>query len=185
MVIRNKLYKVIDRYIKLLTDRKNKTDNKLTLKSSGGKLKVIAFFKTTGRWPTRKSKSKQERKLASCFENYISKKNRCYDSNFRRLVMASGFRSTNNKRKHNVKGFKIEILEFIEMHGRVPSRLGNIEGENNLHYKLNYYTNKKKDMAFLGKVYKGDKCHRSGILGKYRSIINEALDIDKPLIRLV
>lgn len=100
--------------------------------------------------------------------------------------MATG-RTTNHKRKHDVKGFKKEILQFMETHGRAPMsrRHQTVEGEGCLREKLNRYTLELKDMTFLGEVYGKDKCHRSGIPGKYRKLINESLDVEKPLIRLV
>ena len=74
------------------------------------------------------------------------------------------------------------------MNNRVPTTSRKhelIKGEATLRNRLEYYTKDKNDMTFLGKIYAVDKCHLSGIPAKYRPIINEALDVEKPLIRLV
>ena len=138
------------------------------------------------RWPNRRSKNKAERKLGQVFENFVSKEAASYDSRMRRIAMTTG-RTTNNKRKHNVNGFKEEILDFIKTYGRTPMRYRGetIEGEGSLRSKLDRYTLTLKDMTFLSKVYNADPCHRSGIPSKFRPIINKALETEKPLIRLV
>ena len=101
--------------------------------------------------------------------------------------MSNG-RKVNNKRKNNVQGFKKDILLFVKEHGRVPITHRNneiVEGESLLRHRLDYYTNKCNDMTLLGEVYNLDPCHKSGIPSKYRALINEALSVKKPLIRLV
>lgn len=101
--------------------------------------------------------------------------------------MATG-RTTNNKRKHNVQEFKKDILAFLEEHGRVPVIHRDhelVEGESLLRSRLDYYTREGHDTVLLGKVYDLDPCHKSGIPSKYRALINQALDVEKPLIRLV
>lgn len=152
------------------------------------KNKILNFYVKNGRWPKRTAKSKTESKLGTIFENLVSKESGSYDLQLREIVMSTG-RKSNNKRKHNVKEFKVEIIEFIKENGRVPASNGEyekIEGEATLRGKLDYYTLKaeSKDMTFLGEVYSLDRCHRSGVPSKFRPIINSALDIDKPLIRL-
>lgn len=184
MVVRNKLHGIFDKYRVLLeTNLKKKKGNRLGVSSKG---KVLDFYLKNNRWPSRLSKNNTEKLLGSRFENYVSKESAMYDPHFRRIAMVTG-RATNNKRKHNVEGFKKEILEFVKEHGRAPMsyRDQTIEGEGNLRCKLNRYTLTLKDMTFLGKVYEGDKCHRSGIPSKFRSIINKALNVEKPLIRLI
>lgn len=150
------------------------------------KNKCLDFFLKNNRWPTRLSDSKVERQLAQSFENYIAKTAGSYDRDFRRIAMATG-RKSNYKRRHNVAGFKEEIITFMKKHGRVPtSRSGEvIPGEGTLRNKLDYYTKQGNDMTLLGLVYKEDKCHRSGIPMRFRPLLNEQLDTEKPLIRLV
>jgi len=184
MVVRNKVYGVVEKYRSLLF---KKATNKQLMKGYKSKSRILDFYLKNNRWPSRLSTNKREKQLGVRFENFVSKEAPSYDSNFRRLAMATG-RNTNNKRKHNVRGFKKEILEFVKTNGRVPStsyKYGNSEGEARLRHKLDYYTLDKNDMTFLGKVYEGDKCHRSGIPAKYRALINESLNVDRPLIRLV
>jgi hypothetical protein len=179
MVARNKFYKIIDRYRAFL--KKNST------RSTDNKNKILDFYLKNNRWPYKNSQNEKERKLGLNMENYISKKNGCYDSKLRRIVLVTGRKPT-NKREHDVRGFKTEILEFLKEHGRAPSTSYEyqiIEGEARLGNKLDYYTQKKNDMSLLGKVYAVDKCHKSGIQAKYRKLINESLDVDKPLIRLI
>lgn len=186
MVVRNKLYKIFDRYRSFLKYKKNSNPNKLTSQSNKTKNKILDFYLDKGRWPNRRSKNSFERALGQRFENYLSKESGCYDSSLRRLAMATG-RTTNKKRKHNKKEFKRQILEFIDQYGRTPMAYDSqiIEGEGNLRHKLDYYTLKNNDMSFLSEVYKKDRCHKTGIPGKYRALINKALESDKPLIRLV
>jgi hypothetical protein len=187
MVVRNKFYKLIERYRGILKEKQKKFGNGASAKSVKSKNIILDFYLRNNRWPSRLSKNKREKQLASRFENYISKENKCYDSNLRRIALVAG-RKTNHKRKHDIEGFKKEILKFIEDNGRVPSPSRKhqiLEGEATLRHRLDYYTLDKNDTTFLGKVYDGDKCHRSGIPSKYRAIINKALDVEKPLIRLV
>lgn len=184
MVVQNKLYRIIEKYRSLLKTKSDKNDTmKMGIKS---KNLVLDFFLKNNRWPSRLSKNKREKRLGVRFENYVSKESGSFDANFRRIALVTG-RTTNNKRKHDIAGFKKEILEFIETNGRAPMAYQNetIEGEGNLRNKLNRYTLTLKDMTFLGKVYELDRCHKSGIPAKFRAIINEALDVEKPLIRLV
>lgn len=182
MVVRNKVYRVVDRFRSLLNKRKSLTTNRMTLRGIKNKIKVLDFYVKNNRWPSRLSRTKTEKMLGYKFENYMSKESPRYDSNFRRLAMVTG-RTTNNKPKHDIPGSKKKILEFIKEHGRTPGN-GNLE-ESRLRHKLDRYTLENNDMTFLGQVYEGDKCHRSGIPGKFRALINEALSVEKPLIRLV
>lgn len=186
MVVRNKIYRIIDKYRNILAKEQAKSGNKQTLRGVKNKNIVIDFYIKYNRWPSRLSKSKLERRLGTRFENYVSKESGSYDSSFRRLSRVLG-RNTNSKRKHDVRNNKNAILEFIENHGRVPTTYGGqvIEGEARLRSKLDYYTKVGNDMTLLGKVYKADKCHKSGVPAKYRPIINQTLDIEKPLIRMV
>lgn len=186
MVVKNRSYQLASSY----RDRLNKGlfgANGILKRSIRSKNKVLDFFLGNGYWPSRLSKSKKERVLAARFENYISKENLCFDQELRDLSLATG-RTTNNKRKHDVDGHKKEILEFLKTHNRAPSTsygYSLIDGEARLRHKLDYYTLDKNDMTLLGKVYEVDKCHRSGIAAKYRAIINQSLDVEKPLIRLI
>lgn len=183
MVARNKVYGTIERYRDFLNARQKLSGNGATLRGVKTKNRVLDFYLKNGRWPNRRATNKREKTLATCFENYVSKEAASYDPHFRRLAMAAG-RGTNNKRKHDIPGNKKKILEFIKTNGRTPSI--DVKEEKALRHKLNYYTQEKNDMTFLGEVYEVDKCHRSGIYGKYRKIINEALaDSTAPLIRLV
>jgi hypothetical protein len=184
MVIRNKLYRIIEKYRSLLKIRKYK-NGRLKIGNRSKNL-VLDFYLKNNRWPSRLSPNKREKRLAQRFENYISKESLSFDPNFRRIAMVTG-RTTNNKRKHDIEGFKREILEFIKDNGRAPIRYSAevIEGEGNLRSKLDRYTLTLKDMTFLGKIYELDRCHRSGIPYRFRAIINEALDVEKPLIRLI
>jgi hypothetical protein len=188
MVARNKFYRLIDKYRALLKVRVAKSECKgMTIKGNRTKNRILDFFLTENRWPDRKSTKKREQALGQRFENYVSKQAASYDPQFRRIVMLTG-RKSNHKRKHDVQGFKKEILAFIKEHGRVPStsyQYQTNEGEARLRHKLDYYTQTKKDMTLLGKIYETDKCHLSGIPVKYRKLINESLDVEKPLIRLV
>lgn len=186
MVVRNKVFRVINKFRSILGKRKSETTNKMSLRGIRSKEKVLNFFTKNNRWPSRLGRLKSERSLGTKFENYVSKESPLYDANFRRLAMATG-RTTNNKRKHDVQGFKKKILEFVKEHGRAPMSYSRekFEGEGNLRAKLDRYTLTNKDMTFLGEVYAADPCHKSGIPGKYRAIINEALTVSKPLIRLV
>lgn len=188
MVVRNKLYRVIETYRALLKSKHNKAPHKLTLKSNKSKNQILDFYLKHGRFPYKKAKNKTERILGLRFENFVSKVSRSYDPHFRRLAFSTGLRNTNLKRRHNVKEFKQEILQFVKEHKRVPSpsyQYETIEGEARLRNKLDYYTKECNDMTLLGQVYKVDKCHRSGIAGKFRRTINEALKINKPLVRVV
>lgn len=186
MVVRNKLYRIIDKYRVILQSRYEKTGYKSIRNGNETKNKILDFYLKNHRWPSRRSSSKLEKALGTRFENFISKKSRSYDAAFRRLARATG-RNTNNKRSHDVKGYKKAILEFIKNNGRVPTTYSGemIEGEAKLRGKLDYYTLRSNDMTFLGQVYDRDKCHRSGIPVKYRAIINETLNVKKPLIRMV
>lgn len=157
--------------------------NKWVKKGLRTKNRVLNFFDKNSRWPSRLGKTKAEQKLGASFENYVSKESGSYDPNFRNLAMNNG-RKTNNKRKHNVKGFKKDILSFIKENGRTPSSRGPIE-ETLLRRKLDHYTYVNNDMTLLGKVYALDPCHKSGIPSKFRKLINESLDVSKPLVRLV
>lgn len=188
MVVKNKWISIFNEYRKTLVEKLKKHDRPGSLYvGNKSKNKCLDFYLKNNRWPNRLSIFKRERQLAQRFENYVSKQNKSYDPEFRKLVMSTG-RVSNNKRKHNVAEFKKEIIAFLEEHGRVPttSRECEIfEGEGRLRNKLDYYTKKKNDMTLLGKIYDTDKCHLSGVPSKYRKIINEALDIDKPLIRII
>jgi hypothetical protein len=192
MVVRNKLYGVFDKYRNLLKSKLEKRGRGFRngygglSKGNKTKNKILDFYLKNHHWPSRLSGNKAEKQLATKFENFVSKTAASYDPHFRRIAMLTG-RTTNNKRKHNIKGFKKEILEFIETHGYVPQvkRHETIEGEGELRNKLNRYTLTKNDMSFLGKVYSLDPCHRSGIPSKFRAIINEILDTETPLIRMV
>ena len=184
MVTRNKLYRIFDKYRALLKSKQEKSKNALTYLANKSKNKILDFYEKNGRWPNRRSEKIIERLLGQRFENYVSKESGSYDPHFRRLAFVTG-RTTNNKRKHDVKGFKKEILDFMAANGRTPAIRSSCQEENNLRQKLNYYTREKHDMTFLGKVYEADKCHKSGIKGKFRPLINAALDVKKPLIRLV
>jgi hypothetical protein len=186
MVVRNKFYRIMDKYRSLLIKRYRKTGNKTTLKTNRVKNKILDFYLKNNRWPNRRSKNKNEKRLGSQFENYISKQNGCYDPSFRRITMFTG-RKSNNKRKHDRKVLKKEILEFIEKYGRVPNRYDRpqeVNGESKLRSNLDRYTQKYNDKKFLGEIYSLDPCHRSGIPMKFRPLINNALDVDKPLIRM-
>lgn len=185
MVIRNKLYRIFDKYRALLEFKQEKSKNALAYITNKSKNKVLDFYVKNGRWPNCRSNKITEKTLGRRFENYVSKESKTYDPHFRRLALVTG-RTTNNKRKHNVQGFKKEILDFMVVNGRAPMIRGNAtEEERNLRQKLNYYTSEKNDMTFLSKVYGVDKCHKSGIKGKFRPLINASLDVKKPLIRLV
>lgn len=183
MVVRNKWIALFDGYRAMI---KEKGKNEQIKKGNRSKNRVLDFFLKHNRWPERKSEKVTERTLGYRFENYMSKAAPAFDEEFRTLVMLTG-RVSNNKRNHDVAGFKKEILEFIEKHGRAPNRyrFAKIEGEGNLKAKLDYYTLKKNDMSFLGEVYALDKCHRSGIPMKFRRILNEQLEVEKPLVRMV
>jgi hypothetical protein len=186
MVVRNKFYRIIDKYRRILTKRYTKTKSVMTVNSNRSKNKILDFYLKNNRWPNRRSNNKTEKRLGSKFENYVSKENFCYDPNFRRIVMITG-RKSNNKRKHDRSILKKEILDFIEKHGRTPNRYGRpqeFEGESKLRNNLDRYTQVYKDMTFLGEVYSLDPCHRSGIPLKFRPLINKALDVDKPLFRI-
>ena len=188
MVVRNKLYRIFDKYRKLLKIKANKSQcHGMTLKGNNTKNKILDFYISNNCWPNRRSVSKREKKLGQKFENFMSKESGSYDSHFRRLVMLTG-RKSNNKRSHDRKVLKKEILDFIMKYGRVPNYYGNrqeIGGESKLRSNLNRYTLEYGDMTFLGEVYSLDPCHRSGIPSKYRAIINESLIVEKPLIRLI
>ncbi len=151
------------------------------------KILVLNFFIKNGHWPSKLGKAKRERVLGARFENYVAKTTVSYDPEFRKLAMSTG-RTTNNKRGHNVKKFKEEIVSFIEEHGRVPvthREFELVEGESKLRSRMDYYTKECNDMTLLGTIYTLDPCHLSGIPSKFRAIINSHLDVEKPLIRLV
>lgn len=182
-----KLLKIINKYRDYIHKKQLKTGHGQTLRAVRSKNRILNFFLKNGRWPSRKGTTRTEQMLAARHENYLSKASPLYDSKYRRIVFASGLRVTNNKRPHNVKQNKKLILEFIKKHGRVPSSHGGetIEGEGCLRSKLDYYTKECQDMTLLGQVYKADPCHLSTIPMKFRAIINEHLNVEKPLIRLV
>jgi hypothetical protein len=187
MVVRNKLYKIFDKYRELLKTRYEKSNHhERILKGNRTKNKILDFYIANNHWPSRLSTNKVERALGTAFENLVSKKSRAFDRQLRRIIMMTG-RTTNNKRPHDIQGSKKQILEFIKTHGHTPKSYDcqTIEGEGNLRSKLDRYTLTLGDMSFLGQVYGYDKCHRSGIPSKFRSIINEALNTEKPLIRMV
>ena len=185
MVIRNKFYRIIDKYRDLLVKRYEKTKHKTILRGNRTKNKILDFYLKNNRWPNRRSKNKTESRLGAKFENYVSKENFCYDPSFRRIVMSTG-RKSNNKRKHDRKALKKEILDFIEVNGHVPRGYGQGDkGEGKIRQNLYTYTSKYGDTTFLGKVYALDPCHRSGIPMKFRALINKSLDTDKPLIRMI
>lgn len=191
MVVKNKWIVIFNEYRKNLKEKFiNKSIDKgrsQIVIGNRSKNRCLDFFLKNNRWPSRLSSLKRERQLAQKFENYTSKQNPSYDAKLRDIVMSTG-RVSNNKRNHNVSEFKKEIIAFLKEHGRVPStsrEYETIEGEARLRNKLDYYTKEKNDMTLLGKIYETDKCHLSGIPSKYRKIINESLDVDKPLIRMV
>lgn len=188
MVVRNKLYGLLDKYRALIKKKsKNGFYKGQTKKSVAKKNKILDFYLSKNRWPKRNGSTAKERTLAMAFENYLSKESGTYDANFRRIVMSTG-RKSNNKRKHDIAGFKQEIIAFMKEHGRVPStsyKYQTFEGEARLRHKLDFYTIEKNDMTFLGIVYEHDKCHKSGIPVKYRALINKSLDVERPLVRLV
>lgn len=184
----------IDKYKELIKQRIKDNPRFRTLLRRGynKKMRILAFFERKGRWPRRTDTrviftTATERTLAMSFENYMSKEAKAYDADFRALAMSISGRKTNNKRKHNVKEFKNEILQFLATHGRVPStsyEYQTVEGEAKLRHKLDYYTNDCGDMTLLGEIYSVDKCHKSGIPVKYRRLINQAIEVEKPLVRL-
>jgi len=188
----DKLTKVLQRYLKLLVLRSKRNDtspqgNKNRLRGLISKKQIVEFFIKNGQWPSRKSIYVRERKLAQRLENCVCPSMVQHDPILRRIVLATG-RKPSGKRKHNVDIFKEEILDFMKTNNRAPSGKLNeeiIPGERLLRQKLNYYTQVSGDMTLLGKVYDLDPCHRSGIPVKYRPLINSALDVSKPLIRLV
>ena len=188
MVVRNKFYRIIDRYRKYLAEKYRKTGYKTTLKTNKAKNKILDFYLKNNRWPKHNGQTKTERNLACRFENYIARGGSPqFDANLRRIVMSTG-RKSNNKRKHDRKTLKREILDFIVKYGHVPNnynRPHEIEGEGKLRVNLDRYTGKYGDMGFLGQVYSLDPCHRSGIPLKFRPLINKSLDVDKPLVRMV
>ncbi len=156
-------------------------------KTNKYKNQSVDFFLKNNRWPSRLSLGVSERKLAVRFENYISVKSPQCDSVLRSLVMATG-RTSNNKRSHNVQAFKNDILAFMEENGRAPATGSGPDfslEEKRLRQKLDYYTTNANDMSFLGQVYDLDQLHRSGIPMKYRAILNDQLNLSKPLVRLV
>lgn len=152
------------------------------IKSTKSKNQILDFYLLNGRWPSRKAVKIQERKLGARFENYASNAGMSADPTFRKIVLALGRKPT-FKRKHDVKGFKQEILNFIAENKVVPGYvLNENEDDKKLRQKLDYYS--RTDRTFLGKVYKLDPCHKSGILRKYRPTINSQIETDKPLVRL-
>jgi len=192
-----KVYRIFEKYRnKLKNDLKGipagagigrgQNVRKLVAKGNRSKNRILDFFLANGRWPDRISDSKRERGLGTRFENFIAKTSLSYDPTLRRIARALG-RKTNNKRRHNVAGFKEEIVAFVKEHGRAPTtRSGEIvPGEGTLRNKLDYYTKQGNDMTLLGIVYKEDPCHRSGIPARFRPFLNQQLDVTKPLIRLV
>lgn len=184
-----KLGKILQRYLDLLDLRKKRSRNKKGNFGSGynSKIRLIAFYNKNGEWPSKRSPYVLDKQLAVRLENYVSKASKMYDPVLRLIVLATG-RKPSFKRKHNVQLFKQEILQFVETHNRAPTTHAINElvpGEAKLRQKLDYYTKNRNDMGLMGKVYAIDKCHRSGIPARFRSIINEALDVEKPLIRLV
>lgn len=205
---RNKVFRLLDKYLARPIPTEKVTVKATTAIINGKKFKrsgttrlspairrsgvvlrqqIVAFYKSNGRWPKRTAASKYERKLGTRFENLISKECSQYDKDLRRIVMATG-RKSNYKRKHAVKEGKQEIIDFINKYGRAPTNKScneTVEGEHLLRCKLDYYTQVKNDMTLLGKVYEIDKCHLSGIPMKFRAIINEQLDVEKPLKNLV
>jgi hypothetical protein len=183
-----KVYRIFEKYRKKLGKelRANKLYKGQRRKSNRSKNRILDFYLANGRWPNRQSESRIERTLGSRFSHFVSKTAPSYDSTFRRLAMALGHK-TNGKRKHNVQGFKEEIIAFMKKHGRVPTtkKGEKIPGEATLRSKLDYYTKQGNDMTLLGMVYKEDPCHRSGIPTRFRPFLNKQLDVEKPLIRLV
>jgi hypothetical protein len=195
-MITAKLLRIFNKYRALIAKRHKNAPNggrgigpgkKWRLKSVRSKNRVLDFYIVNGRWPKRTAKTKRERSLGAKFENFISKESIVYDSTLRRIVMATGRRS-NHKRKHDISGFKQEIIDFLKTHGRVPMtsyKYEKIPGEARLRHKLDYYTQERNDMSFLGVVYDYDKCHLSKIPSKFRPFLNRNLETDKPLIRIV
>lgn len=183
-----KLARTLQRYLDLLDVRKKRSKGKKGNfgNSYNSKVRIIKFFDKNGEWPSKFSPYVLDKQLASRLVNYVSKTSLMYDPVLRLIVLATG-RKASGKRPHNMPLFKAQILEFAKLHGRAPCRYQDevIPGEGNLKAKLDYYTLEKNDMAFLGEVYRLDKCHRSGIPNRFRPMINESLDVEKPLIRLV
>ena len=163
-----------------------KTGKIQALRIFRSKNRCLNFFLKNNKWPKRNGETVTERTLATRLENYLAKTSLTYDYSLRRIVIAFG-RKSNHKRKHDVQGFKTEILNFLAEHGRAPTTKSGevIPGEGNLRHKLDYYTKQGNDMTFLGLVYKEDPCHRSGIPMRFRRILNQQLSVEKPLIRLV
>jgi len=187
MVVSNKWIEIFQDYRKVLRDSLN-TGGYLGQRKKSVRTKnaLFDFFLQHNRWPSRKSLKIREKKLGIAFENYMSRECAGFDEKFRNIVMATG-RVSNHKRKHNIKGFKEEIVNFMKEHGRVPTSHNGavVTGEGSLRNKLDYYVKVKHDMSFLGTVYKFDKCHRSGVPAKVRKIINQNIELDRPLIRLI
>jgi hypothetical protein len=184
----SKLLKLFNRYRNLLKRRVDEANSryKTTIRAGNrSKNRILDFYLLNGKWPSIRGSTVRERKLARRFENLMSKESASYDYQLRRIALVTG-RKTNNKRKHDIAGFKKQIISFIEEHGRAPNKYSNekIEGEGNLQAKLNYYTAVKGEMTFLGEIYALDNCHRSGIAMKYRPLINKSVDVERPLVRL-
>lgn len=186
------IVRILAKFKKLLQTRmdKRKTAGDRTSqlrRANRSKRRILKFFVENGRWPNRRGTNVSETKMGTLFENYMSKESLSYDSTFRRIAMATG-RKTNNKRAHNIQGFREEIIAFVKENGRVPStsyEYQKLEGEACLRHKLDYYTKKRKDMSLLGIVYASDPCHLSGIPVKYRPLINQFLMVEKPLCRII
>jgi hypothetical protein len=171
----------------LETINKESRGSKIKRKGYRSKRRVINFLVLNGRWPTNyKAATQTERLLGRRFNNYISKMSLCYDERFREIVLMTGFKAR-KKPKHDVSGMRIRIMDFVEKHGRMPTnqKAETIAGEGVLRRAFDYYVKRRNDMSLLGFAYANDPCHLSGIPMKYRTIINEALDTEKPLIKLV
>jgi hypothetical protein len=189
MVVVNKHFRLVMNLRIGFLNSLETAESKSLKKGYRSKIQVCDFFLKNNHWPNRFGSTATERRLGTRFENFVSKESGSYDGDFRSVAFATG-RKSNHKRKHNKKEFKRQILEFIEKHGRVPSTYSGatLDGEGTLRSKLDYYTQRNKDMTFLGQVYGLDKCHLSGILSKYRPLINNLLEenrLEEPLIRQV
>ena len=146
---------------------------------------ILKWAEKYGKLPSRLSEDKKERKLACRMENYLSKKSKSFDPEFRNIIYSKYPRKVNNKRDHDKEQRIREAIEFVKENNRVPFHSEAIDStpeERLMRSIISNYTSPSSPLynEDLVKTIKNiDKCYLTGIPVKYRRCINNALDGSK------
>lgn len=157
----------------------------MTKKSYQVKVKILKWAHKHGRLPSYRASKPLERRLGQRLENYMSQANASFDSRFREKVLKLYPRNVRNKRRHDTEQRMREVLDFMQLHRRPPSIVGNAE-ERQLHRTFSNYVYRRGKFQptsrFLQKIKQLDHCHASRIPLAFRKCINKVLG-KKPLVK--